>query len=64
VVVPMLVRESVELIFYGDNLPDGKPIGPTEELEWAMTEASLAMEKEALEQRIRDFELARGRKGP
>jgi Domain of unknown function (DUF4388) len=61
VVVPMMVRESVELIFYGDNLPDGKPIGPTEELEMAMTEASLAMEREALEQRIRDFDRARGR---
>lgn len=60
VVVPMMVRESVELIFYGDNLPDGGPIGSTEELESAMTEASLAMEKEALEQRIRDFERARG----
>jgi hypothetical protein len=61
VVLPMIVRESVELIFYGDNMPDGDPIGPTQELEWAMTEASLAMEKEALEQRIRDFERARAR---
>jgi hypothetical protein len=61
IVVPMMVRESVELIFYGDNLPDGKPIGPTEELELAMTEASLAMEREALEQRVRDFEKARAR---
>ncbi len=61
VVVPMIVRESVELIFYGDNLPDGGPIGSMQELEWAMTEASLAMEREALEQRIRDFERARGR---
>jgi hypothetical protein len=61
VVVPMLVRESVELIFYGDNLPDGKPIGPAEELELAMTEASLAMEREALEQKVRDFEKARAR---
>ena len=61
VVLPMIVRESVELIFYGDNMPDGEPIGPTQELEWAMTEASLAMEKEALEQRIRDFERARAR---
>jgi hypothetical protein len=61
VVVPMLVRESVELIFYGDNLPDGRPIGSTEELEIAMTEASLAMEREALERRFRDFEKARAR---
>jgi hypothetical protein len=61
VVVPMLVRESVELIFYGDNLSDGKPIGPTEQLELAMTEASLAMEREALEQRVRDFEKMRAR---
>jgi hypothetical protein len=61
VVVPMLVRESVELIFYGDNLPESAPIGPTEELEMAMTEASLAMEREALEQRIRDFDRARWR---
>jgi hypothetical protein len=61
VVVPMMVRESVHLIFYGDNLPEGRPIGPTEELELAMTEASLAMEREALEQRIRDFDRARWR---
>jgi hypothetical protein len=60
VVVPMMVRESVELIFYGDNLPDGRPIGPTEELEMTMTEASLAMERQALEQRIRDLDRARG----
>ena len=61
VVVPMLVRESVELIFYGDNLPESKPIGPTHELEMAMTEASLAMEREALDQRVRDFDRARWR---
>jgi hypothetical protein len=59
VVVPMMVRDSVAMIFYGDNLPDGEPIGSTEELEWAMTEAGLAMERLALEQRVRDFEAAR-----
>jgi hypothetical protein len=61
VVVPMMVRDSVAMIFYGDNLPGGEPIGSTEELEWAMTEAGLAMEKLALEQRVRDFEAARAR---
>ena len=62
VVVPMLVRESVVMIFYGDNLPSGRPIGTTEGLEWAFVEASLDMEKDALDERIRAFDNAQGRR--
>lgn len=63
VVVPMLVRESVVMIFYGDNLPSGRPIGATEDLEWAFVGASLEMEKDALDERIRAFDNAHGRRG-
>jgi hypothetical protein len=59
-VVPMLLRGGVGLVLYGDNAPSGRPIGPAEELEWALLEAGLAMERELLEQRLRDFERARG----
>jgi hypothetical protein len=62
VVIPMLVRESVVVIFYGDNLPSGRPIGSTEDLEWAFVEASLEMEKEALDERIRAFDNAHSRR--
>ena len=34
--------------------------GATEELEWALLEAGLAMERDLLEQRLADFERARG----
>jgi hypothetical protein len=60
VVVPMLVREGAGLVLYGDNAPDGRAIGPVEELEWALLEAGLAMERDLLEERLRAFERARG----
>jgi hypothetical protein len=60
VVVPMLVREGAGLVLYGDNAPDGRAIGPVEELEWALLEAGLAMERDLLEDRLRAFEKVRG----
>jgi hypothetical protein len=59
-VVPMVLRSGVGLVLYGDNAPTGKPLGPVEDLEWALLEAGLAMERDLLEERLRDFERARG----
>jgi len=56
-VVPMVVAGSVAMVFYGDNAVDGRTIGPTEGLTRTILEASLAMEKAALEERLRDFEV-------
>jgi len=60
VVVPMLVREGAGLVLYGDDAPDGRAIGPVEELEWALLEAGLAMERDLLDERLRAFERVRG----
>jgi hypothetical protein len=59
-VVPMLLREGAGLVFYGDDAGGPKALGPTEDLEWALLEAALAMEKDLLERRLSDFEAARG----
>jgi hypothetical protein len=60
IVVPMVLRGGVGLVFYGDNAATGKPLGPADELEWALLEAGLAMERDLLEERLRDFERVRG----
>jgi hypothetical protein len=60
VVVPMMVREGVGLVLYGDNGSSDEPIGSVEELEWALLEAGLAMERDLLEERLAAFEQARG----
>jgi len=59
-VVPMVLRDGVGLVLYGDDGATGKPLGPTEDLEWALLEAGLAMERDLLEQRLQQFERARG----
>jgi hypothetical protein len=59
-VVPMVLRDGVGLVFYGDNGLTGRPLGPAEDLEWALLEAGLAMERDLLERRLSDFERARG----
>ena len=61
-VIPMLLRDGVGLVFYGDDLPSRQPLGPPQELEWALLEAGLAMERDLLEERIQAFEEARGRR--
>jgi len=58
--VPMLIREGVGLVLYGDNGTALGPVGPVEDLEWALLEAGLSMERDLLEQRLRAFEVARG----
>jgi hypothetical protein len=60
VVVPMLLREGAGLVFYGDNAPEDRSVGSVEDIEWALLEAGLAMERDLLEQRLRDFERVRG----
>ena len=60
VVVPMLTRDGVGLVLYGDNGTALGPIGPVEDLEWALLEAGLSMERDLLEARMRAFERARG----
>jgi len=59
-VVPMLLREGAGLVFYGDDGGTSRPIGATEDLEWALLEAGLAMERDVLDHRLADFERARG----
>jgi hypothetical protein len=59
-VVPMLLREGAGLVFYGDDGGTSRPLGATEDLEWALLEAGLAMERDVLEHRLADFERARG----
>jgi len=59
-VVPMLLREGAGLVFYGDNAPELQPLGEPAELEWALLEAGLVMERELLERRLAEFERARG----
>ena len=60
VAIPIVLGGSVAMIFYGDNLPSDAPIGSTDELELLMTEAGLAMEKEALDSRVKEVERIRG----
>ncbi len=59
-VVPMLLHDRAGLVFYGDDAAEGRALGDAAELEWALLEAGLAMERDVLEQRLRDFARARG----
>lgn len=56
VAVPMVAGGRVALIFYGDNLPDGGPLPPVDELELLMIQGGLAIEKAALEHKLRALE--------
>jgi Domain of unknown function (DUF4388) len=59
-VVPMILREGAGLVLYGDDVGAPGRLGATDELEWALLEAGLAMERDLLDQRLSDFERARG----
>jgi hypothetical protein len=61
VAIPMIVDSSVVLVFYGDNVPDNAPIGPTDDLELLMIEGGLVIEKALLETRLKSFEERRAR---
>lgn len=54
--LPMVVNGNAIAVLYGDNLPESKPIGPVDALEMLMLEAGLAMEKTALEMRLRTLQ--------
>jgi hypothetical protein len=56
VVVPMLVNNQVVGLLYGDNPVADGPIGSVDGLELLMLEAGLAMEKTALEIRLRSLQ--------
>lgn len=49
VVIPMTVRGVVAVLFYGDNAPDCRPIGPTDPLEFMIAETAVAMERGIVE---------------
>lgn len=59
VAVPMVAGSRVALIFYGDNLPDGGPLPAVDELEVLMIQGGLAIEKAALEHKLRALEASR-----
>ena len=54
--VPMVVNGSAVALLYGDNAPDRGRLGPIDGLELLMLEAGLAMEKTALEVRLRTLQ--------
>ena len=54
--VPMDVNRIAVALLYGDNLPGHGRIGPIDGLELLMLEAGLAMEKTALEVRLRTLQ--------
>jgi hypothetical protein len=56
VVIPMIVGGSVAVLFYGDNVPDYRLIGPVDTLEFMIAEAGMAMERTLLETRERSLE--------
>jgi len=60
-IIPMVVDSAVIALLYGDNLPDDGPIGSVSGLEVLMLEAGLAMEKTALEVRVRALQERLGR---
>jgi hypothetical protein len=51
VAVPMIVGGAVTVILYGDTLPDVRPIGPMDTLEFMIVDAALAMERALIETR-------------
>jgi CheY-like chemotaxis protein len=49
---PLISEGDIVAILYGDNVPDGKPIGDTDSLEIFLSQAGVAMEKGLLAQRL------------
>ena len=50
---PIISEGKVVAVLYGDNLPEGGPVGDTESLEIFLSQAGIAMEKALLERRLR-----------
>ena len=55
-VVPMVVASTVRVVFYGDNLPDTRGVGPLDRLEEAVAEGALAMERALLGRREKSLD--------
>jgi hypothetical protein len=47
VALPLRVGGLVRVVLYGDNMPEGRPIGPVDALEFMVTEAAAALERAA-----------------
>jgi len=56
VAIPLTVNGATAFVLYGDNLTDREPFGSLEKLEALLIEAGLAIEKAALETRVRQIE--------
>jgi Domain of unknown function (DUF4388) len=47
VALPLRVAGIVRVVLYGDNMPEGRPIGPVDALEFMVSEAAAALERAA-----------------
>ena len=56
IVIPIIVDGMIEGMFYGDNVPHDRAIGPVHALELLMIEAGLAMEKTLLRTRLKQIQ--------
>lgn len=56
IAAPMAVGERIGLVVYGDNLPAAEPVGSTDELELVLLQTGMAMERAALEERVKQLE--------
>jgi hypothetical protein len=61
VAMPMVVGGVVRVVLYGDNLPEPRPVGPIDALEYVVAEAALAMERATVEIREKGLEGKRPR---
>jgi len=57
--IPLTIQGRVAFIFYGDNVPQLAPIGPTQGLEFLMIEAGLVMERMDVRTRVHAFQRQR-----
>lgn len=56
VAIPIVVDGMIAAVFYGDNVPEGEPIGSIRGLELLMIEAGLAMERRFLQAKLQRVE--------
>ncbi|MCK5378133.1 MAG: DUF4388 domain-containing protein [Acidobacteria bacterium] len=56
VIIPIIVDGLIQGLFYGDNVPHDRAIGPVHALELLMIEAGLAMEKTLLRARLKQVQ--------
>jgi hypothetical protein len=61
VVMPMVVGGVARVVFYGDNLPEPRKVGPLDALEYVVTETARAMERATVEIREKGLEGKRPR---